>query len=405
MIPYCDSVVKILLNSMSFLVVFSILFFLLFFNPRSRVLLDYSFFPSHCENCWKTLALVKFFGYFLTDKPVQIAKFFVPLMTACVVCLEVKKHRKMTMTSSGHSVCKKCLSLCESKKLVSQSQPSVKGSPRLAPFRRLGQSWRSNWGYLHSLLRIWLCTQKCPGCHARVQKIDGCQHMECRCGTHFCYACGSRWNPNYPCWLCGWKEYVSDRIMEVWTNLGQILKYAIVIFGLYYLLCLAVFYWLDLSNLHKMLELNQNCGTSWPSTFPCSLMESEHDHRFESGWKVRVAKLQWGPLANMLEVEQAWKVWKTEREQAKNLNELKSTSASFCRYHCLIQASSLKRESWSRLWSYQTYWAARVGILVTPKEIEIFPFLPSFNVAFLIPNAANAAKFDLNECNGTTLLK
>lgn len=316
---------------------------------------------------------------------------------ACVVCLEVKKRRKMTSNFLGHVVCKKCLPLCESKK---PEQIFVRGVERSTLLQNLRQRWRSIWDYLYSLLRIWFCTQRCPECRARVEKNDGCQHIVCRCGTHFCYGCGSRWNPNYPCWLCGWKEFVSDGIMEVWSHLGQILKYTIVLFGLYYYLCLAVFYWLDLSNLQKMLELSKNCGTSWPTVSTCSLMEIEHDRRFESEWKLQIGKLQWRPLADMLEVEQAWKVWKTEREQAKNLNELKSTAASFCRYHCLIQASPLRRKSWSRLWSYQTYWAARVGILVTLKEAEIIPFLPSFNVVFLIPNAA---KFDLDECNCSTL--
>ncbi|KAF7359799.1 RING-type domain-containing protein [Mycena venus] len=37
-------------------------------------------------------------------------------------------------------------------------------------------------------LRIVLCPN--PICQARINKTDGCNHMICICGTHFCYACG-----------------------------------------------------------------------------------------------------------------------------------------------------------------------------------------------------------------------
>jgi hypothetical protein len=29
----------------------------------------------------------------------------------------------------------------------------------------------------------------CPNCKASVQKVDGCDHMTCRCGTHWCWKC------------------------------------------------------------------------------------------------------------------------------------------------------------------------------------------------------------------------
>jgi len=32
--------------------------------------------------------------------------------------------------------------------------------------------------------------QACPHCKIIVDKIDGCLHMSCRCGTEFCYNCG-----------------------------------------------------------------------------------------------------------------------------------------------------------------------------------------------------------------------
>ncbi|CAL5088201.1 unnamed protein product [Urochloa decumbens] len=32
---------------------------------------------------------------------------------------------------------------------------------------------------------------RCPSCRAMVDKIDGCRRIVCRCGTAFCYRCGS----------------------------------------------------------------------------------------------------------------------------------------------------------------------------------------------------------------------
>ncbi|KAJ1289801.1 hypothetical protein BS78_02G192600 [Paspalum vaginatum] len=32
---------------------------------------------------------------------------------------------------------------------------------------------------------------RCPSCRAMIDKVDGCKRMACRCGTVFCYGCGS----------------------------------------------------------------------------------------------------------------------------------------------------------------------------------------------------------------------
>jgi hypothetical protein len=36
--------------------------------------------------------------------------------------------------------------------------------------------------------------RQCPSCNNMVEKIDGCDHMECPCGVEFCYRCGSFYN-------------------------------------------------------------------------------------------------------------------------------------------------------------------------------------------------------------------
>jgi hypothetical protein len=40
----------------------------------------------------------------------------------------------------------------------------------------------------------------CPGCGMRTNRIDGCNHMTCPCGFHWCYICGCRFNrEHYRC--------------------------------------------------------------------------------------------------------------------------------------------------------------------------------------------------------------
>ena len=33
--------------------------------------------------------------------------------------------------------------------------------------------------------------RKCPGCNIWIEKEEGCDHMKCLCGVHFCYTCRS----------------------------------------------------------------------------------------------------------------------------------------------------------------------------------------------------------------------
>jgi hypothetical protein len=33
--------------------------------------------------------------------------------------------------------------------------------------------------------------QRCPSCHAMIDRVDGCNHMTCRCGQQFCYKCST----------------------------------------------------------------------------------------------------------------------------------------------------------------------------------------------------------------------
>jgi Zinc finger, C3HC4 type (RING finger) len=46
--------------------------------------------------------------------------------------------------------------------------------------------------------------QVCPGCKTGIERAEGCFHMSCGCGTHFCYECGDQIFPPYygthHCW-------------------------------------------------------------------------------------------------------------------------------------------------------------------------------------------------------------
>jgi RING-type zinc-finger/IBR domain, a half RING-finger domain len=46
--------------------------------------------------------------------------------------------------------------------------------------------------------------QVCPGCKTGIERTEGCFHMKCQCGTHFCYECGDEIHPPYygthHCW-------------------------------------------------------------------------------------------------------------------------------------------------------------------------------------------------------------
>jgi hypothetical protein len=42
--------------------------------------------------------------------------------------------------------------------------------------------------------------KRCPECRSVIEKIDGCNHITCRCGAHICWKCGKTFGANeiYP---------------------------------------------------------------------------------------------------------------------------------------------------------------------------------------------------------------
>lgn len=55
-----------------------------------------------------------------------------------------------------------------------------------------------------------LSYRKCPKCSIWVEKVDGCEYINCKCGIEFCYRCG--------------EEYAKDpcRKRDVWRKEAEI---------------------------------------------------------------------------------------------------------------------------------------------------------------------------------------
>lgn len=50
----------------------------------------------------------------------------------------------------------------------------------------------------------------CPRCAHMIERSDGCDHMECHCGQHFCYTCGRLLDGAIPCNCSGQREWVEE---------------------------------------------------------------------------------------------------------------------------------------------------------------------------------------------------
>lgn len=62
--------------------------------------------------------------------------------------------------------------------------------------------------------------QTCPGCNSIVELQQGCNHITCRCGSHFCYLCAARWKT---CRCAQWDEHriILDAERRVRNEFGE----------------------------------------------------------------------------------------------------------------------------------------------------------------------------------------
>ncbi|KAK0655594.1 hypothetical protein B0T16DRAFT_14890 [Cercophora newfieldiana] len=98
----------------------------------------------------------------------------------------------------GHSaLCRKCktktCTRCKAKfHFGACTAPRATGEPVGRPKRTNDELFR-----MLSVKKKW---KACPSCKAVVEKIDGCNHISCMCGTHWCYRCGKAPYDNHgPC--------------------------------------------------------------------------------------------------------------------------------------------------------------------------------------------------------------
>jgi hypothetical protein len=86
-------------------------------------------------------------------------------------------------SATGDVTCPTCNSrVCSKCKQIAHAGP-CSNDPGILQVRALAR------------IRQW---QTCPKCYAIVERDGGCNHMVCRCATHFCYHCGRSWN-SCPC--------------------------------------------------------------------------------------------------------------------------------------------------------------------------------------------------------------
>jgi ATP-dependent RNA helicase DHX8/PRP22 len=42
--------------------------------------------------------------------------------------------------------------------------------------------------------------KSCPSCGYTIEKTEGCNHVECRCGSHICWACLENFKSSEECY-------------------------------------------------------------------------------------------------------------------------------------------------------------------------------------------------------------
>ncbi|KAF7350397.1 RBR-type E3 ubiquitin transferase [Mycena venus] len=89
-------------------------------------------------------------------------------------------------TDNPQAVCPSCqLLLCVACRVAWHDDVSCEQYQALPPDERSPED-----RLLHELAKAkhW---RRCPNCSSLVELVSGCNHMTCRCGTHFCFKCGS----------------------------------------------------------------------------------------------------------------------------------------------------------------------------------------------------------------------
>jgi hypothetical protein len=85
---------------------------------------------------------------------------------------QIKRGKDIVRCSAGHRMCVLCRGSSHANNTACPQDRDLQLAETLAE----EEGWK-----------------RCPGCHAYVEHLDACQHMTCRCGAQFCYACVAPW--------------------------------------------------------------------------------------------------------------------------------------------------------------------------------------------------------------------
>ncbi|KAE8766365.1 putative E3 ubiquitin-protein ligase [Hordeum vulgare] len=142
----------------------------------------------------------------------------------CAICMEtVPGTLKFSVGSCGHAFCSGCVGQeCSAPLLADDGKAGAAAiaeaecphchrmfCARCATpwhtgvgcreFQELGQDERGREDLLLRSLAGRLRWQRCPKCRMYVEKSEGCNNIQCRCGSRFCYRCASKvsWLTHY----------------------------------------------------------------------------------------------------------------------------------------------------------------------------------------------------------------
>jgi hypothetical protein len=152
--------------------------------------------------------------------------------TCCQLCCEANS--TLVVLSCSHSACRECLTKWISKQelLNKKTVPcpychvnmndseifQILGRPLQQTSTDHFCSEEQNSTELDELTRDWLQanTRQCPRCHLHIEKLDGCDKMECVCGCRFCFKCATA---NATCRCTPSRHVFFDNIRNCPSNL------------------------------------------------------------------------------------------------------------------------------------------------------------------------------------------
>lgn len=111
-----------------------------------------------------------FFGEKITASPFSVPSTAERMRSRLDIC-----------TKCGFAFCKVCEQSWHGETVICRGKNYVKSETELKDER-----------YIASI------STYCPGCECAVLKSEGCNHMSCKCGVHFCFLCGAYLNPDMP---------------------------------------------------------------------------------------------------------------------------------------------------------------------------------------------------------------